>query len=198
MQIVVLAEFAVASGGAEKVAVESARGLAEAGLDVTYIQAIDGPVDALLAHPRIRRIGLGNTDIWQRPAHRAALTGLWDAEAAARLGAALDALPVRPDLIHLHQWTRSLSPSVFPALFARDLPVVTTLHDYFLACPNGVYYRCDAGGRERLQRAGFGLIEAIIDAVRAGEKVVVQGRDDGQVAREQGREDARRQAARPL
>ena len=72
MQIVVLAEFAVASGGAEKVAVESARGLAEAGLDVTYIQAIDGPVDDLLDHPRIRRIGLGNTDIWQRPAHRAA------------------------------------------------------------------------------------------------------------------------------
>lgn len=176
MQIVVLAEFAVASGGAEKVAVESARGLAEAGLDVTYIQAIDGPVDALLAHPRICRIGLGNTDIWQRPAHRAALTGLWDAEAAARLGAALDALPVRPDLIHLHQWTRSLSPSVFPALFARDLPVVTTLHDYFLACPNGVYYRFDQAEPCALKPLSAACIAAPCDGRSRLHKLVRVGR----------------------
>lgn len=143
MQIVVLAEFAVASGGAEKVAVESARALAEAGAAVTYIQAIAGPADPLLDHPGIRRISLGTTDIWTRPAHKAAINGLWDAQAAARLGAALDGLQVRPDLVHLHQWTRSLSPSVFPVLFSRELPVVTTLHDYFLACPNGVYYRFD-------------------------------------------------------
>jgi glycosyltransferase involved in cell wall biosynthesis len=176
MQIVVLAEFAVASGGAEKVAVESARGLAEAGIDVTYIQAIDGPVDALLAHPRIRRIGLGNTDIWQRPAHRAALTGLWDAEAAARLGAALDALPVRPDLIHLHQWTRSLSPSVFPALFARDLPVVTTLHDYFLACPNGVYYRFDQAEPCALKPLSAACIAAPCDGRSRLHKLIRVGR----------------------
>ncbi|KQQ45214.1 glycosyl transferase family 1 [Methylobacterium sp. Leaf125] len=176
MQIVVLAEFAVASGGAEKVAVESARGLAEAGIDVTYIQAIDGPVDALLAHPRIRRIGLGNTDIWQRPAHRAAFTGLWDAEAAARLGAALDALPVRPDLIHLHQWTRSLSPSVFPALFARDLPVVTTLHDYFLACPNGVYYRFDQAEPCALKPLSAACIAAPCDGRSRLHKLVRVGR----------------------
>ena len=176
MQIVVLAEFAVASGGAEKVAVESARGLAEAGIDVTYIQAIDGPVDALLAHPRIRRIGLGNTDIWQRPAHRAALTGLWDAEAAARLGAALDALPVRPDLIHLHQWTRSLSPSVFPTLFARDLPVVTTLHDYFLACPNGVYYRFDQAEPCALKPLSAACIAAPCDGRSRLHKLVRVGR----------------------
>jgi glycosyltransferase involved in cell wall biosynthesis len=176
MQIVVLAEFAVASGGAEKVAVESARGLAEAGADVTYIQAIDGPADDLLDHPRIRRIGLGNTDIWQRPAHRAALTGLWDAEAAARLGAALDALPVRPDLIHLHQWTRSLSPSVFPALFARGLPVVTTLHDYFLACPNGVYYRFDRAEPCTLKPLSAACIAAPCDGRSRLHKLVRVGR----------------------
>ncbi|NEU11495.1 glycosyltransferase family 4 protein [Methylobacterium sp. BTF04] len=143
MHIVVLAEFAVASGGAEKVAVESARGLANAGIDVTYIQAIDGPVDPLLDHPRITRVCLGNADIWSRPAHRAAFAGIWNADAARRLGAALARLPTPPDLVHLHQWTRSLSPSVFGTLFKQGVPVVATLHDYFLACPNGVYYRFD-------------------------------------------------------
>lgn len=176
MQIVVLAEFAVASGGAEKVAVESARGLAEAGIDVTYIQAIDGPVDPLLDHPRIRRLSLGNTDIWQRPAHRAALDGLWSAEAAARLGAALDGLPVRPDLIHLHQWTRSLSPSVFPALFARDVPVVATLHDYFLACPNGVYYRFDQAEPCTLTPLSAACIAAPCDGRSRLHKLVRVGR----------------------
>lgn len=143
MHVVVLAEFAVASGGAEKVAVESARGLAEAGVDVTYIQAIAGPADPLLDHPRISRIELGNADIWDRPRIEAAVSGIWDRASARRLAAALDELAVPPDAIHLHQWTRSLSPSVFPVLLGRRVPVLLTLHDYFLACPNGVYYRFD-------------------------------------------------------
>ncbi|KQP92063.1 glycosyltransferase [Methylobacterium sp. Leaf117] len=182
MQIVVLAEFAVASGGAEKVAVESARGLAEAGIDVTYIQAIDGPMDPLLDHARIRRITLGNTDIWARPAHRAAFGGLWDAGAATRLGAALDALPVRPDLIHLHQWTRSLSPSVFPILFARNLPVAVTAHDYFLACPNGVYYRFDRAEPCTLKPLSAPCIAAPCDGRTRLHKLVRVGRSMAQRA----------------
>ncbi|GJD96794.1 glycosyltransferase [Methylobacterium iners] len=143
MHVVVLAEFAVPSGGAEKVALESARGLAETGLTVTYVQAIEGPADPLLDHPRITRIGLGLADVWTRSALSAALSAIWHREAARRLVRALDGLAWPPDVLHLHQWTRSLSPSVFPVLFARSVPVVTTLHDYFLACPNGVHYRFD-------------------------------------------------------
>lgn len=143
MHIVILAEFAVASGGAEKVAVESAHGLARAGMDVTFIQAIEGPADPLLDHPNIRRVCLGNADIWNRPALEAALSGIWSRDAAARLRAVLSALPQPADIVHLHQWTRSLSPSVFPVLLGSGIPLVVTLHDYFLACPNGVYYRFD-------------------------------------------------------
>lgn len=143
MHVVILAEFAVASGGAEKVAVESARGLAEAGVDVTFLQAIDGPADTLLDHPRIARVSLGLDDIWTQPAWRGAITGIWHAEAARRLAVALDALTLPPDCIHLHQWTRALSPAVMPVLLDRGVPVALTLHDYFLACPNGLYYRFD-------------------------------------------------------
>jgi hypothetical protein len=72
VHVVILAEFAAASGGAEKVALESARGLAEAGLAVTYIQAISGAVDPLLDHAGIQRIDLGLPDIWSLGAARAA------------------------------------------------------------------------------------------------------------------------------
>ena len=143
MHVVILAEFAAASGGAEKVALESARGLAEAGLAVTYIQAIPGPADPLLDHGGIRRIVLGLPDIWTLGGVRAAAAGIWHAAAARRLAAARARLPAQPDCIHLHQWTRALSPAIFPVLFARGVPVVVTLHDYALACPNGVYYRFD-------------------------------------------------------
>lgn len=143
MHVVILAEFAAASGGAEKVAVESARGLAEAGARVTYIQAVEGPVDPLLDHPRLRRVALALPDVWSLPAWRGAVTGIWNAEAARRLAAALDALPEPVDCLHLHQWSRAFSPAVLPVLLARPAPLVLTLHDYFLACPNGVYYRFD-------------------------------------------------------
>ena len=143
MHVVILAEFASASGGAEKVALESARGLAEAGLDVTYIQAIPGPVDPLLDHVGIRRIVLGLPDIWSLGGIRAAAAGIWHAAAARALAAALGGLPVRPDCLHLHQWTRALSPAIIPVLSGTGVPVVVTLHDYALACPNGVYYRFD-------------------------------------------------------
>ncbi|MDO9426113.1 MAG: glycosyltransferase [Methylobacterium sp.] len=177
MNIVILAEFAVASGGAEKVAVESARGLAEAGHAVTYIQAIDGPTDPLLDHPGIARIGLHNADIWNRPAHRAAISGVWDGQSATRIGAALDGLPARPDLVHIHQWTRSLSPSVFPALFSRDLPVVVTLHDYFMACPNGVYYRFDTEAPCTLTPLSPSCLAAPCDGKSRLHKLVRVGRN---------------------
>ncbi|AWN34613.1 glycosyltransferase [Methylobacterium radiodurans] len=142
MHLVVLAEFAAPSGGAEKVALESARGLADLGLTVSYLQGVSGPVDPLLDHPRIRRVDLGLPDIWSRGAVAGAVAGIWHRAAAERVGAALASLPP-PDIVHLHQWTRSLSPSVFPVLRASGAPVLVTLHDYFLACPNGVYYRFD-------------------------------------------------------
>ncbi|MCE4224217.1 glycosyltransferase family 4 protein [Methylobacterium sp. C25] len=163
MHVVILAEFAVASGGAEKVAVESARGLAEAGVAVSFIQAIDGPVDPLLDHPRINRIGLGLADVWSLPAWKGAVTGIWHGEAARRLAAALDALPVPADCIHLHQWTRALSPAVLPVLLARGVPVTLTLHEYFLACPNGLYYRFDQGEPCALKPLSASCVAAACD-----------------------------------
>ena len=176
MHIVILAEFAVASGGAEKVAVESARGLAEAGIDVTYIQAITGPADALLVHPRLTRICLGLDDVWNLPAWRGALTGIWNGAAASRLKAALDSLPEAPDLIHLHQWTRALSPSVMPVLVAHGVPVAMTLHEYFLACPNGLYYRFDQGEPCALKPMSASCLTAACDPKSRLHKLVRVGR----------------------
>ncbi|MEE7458311.1 glycosyl transferase family 1 [Methylorubrum populi] len=176
MHVVIVAEFAAASGGAEKVAVESARALAEAGAEVTYIQAVAGPADPLLAHPRLRRIGLDLPDVWSLPALRGALGGIWNGEAAARLASVLDALPQPPDCLHLHQFTRALSPAVLPVLLGRAVPLVLTLHDYALACPNGVYYRFDRAEPCALRPMSGACLAAACDPKSRLHKAVRLGR----------------------
>jgi glycosyltransferase involved in cell wall biosynthesis len=143
LHVVVIADFAHPSGGAQKVALESARAVAEEGHDVTYIHSIGDEGDAVLDHPRIRRIGLGLDDIWQRPLPRALIEGVWYQQAALMLRNIVAALPSGPTILHLHQWTRGFSASLFPVLVQSGLPLVITLHEYFTACPNGLYYRFD-------------------------------------------------------
>lgn len=143
MHIIVLADYAIADGGAPKVAIESARALADCAVPVTFIHAVGDAGDPLLDHPGITRIGLGLSDVWSQPIHKAALNGIWNRTASEKLTAAL-ARAARPgSIVHLHQWTKAFSPAVFSAVRASGLPLVATMHDYFLACPTGVFYRFD-------------------------------------------------------
>jgi glycosyltransferase involved in cell wall biosynthesis len=143
MHVIVLADFAIADGGAPKVAIESARALAEQGVAITYIHAVGDRLDPLLDHPGIAAIGLGLADVWSQPIHRAAVNGVWSRAAGIKLRAALTRI-ARPDsIVHLHQWTKALSPAAFSAIRASGLPLAVTMHDYFLACPVGVFYRFD-------------------------------------------------------
>ncbi len=42
----------------------------------------------------------------------------------------------KPDIAHLHNFYHYLSPSIISALKKNNIPVVMTLHDYKLICPN--------------------------------------------------------------
>ena len=141
MKAVILSDFAVPSGGAQKVAVESALALAEAGVEVTLLHSIAGE-DPRLDRPGIQRLALGLKDVWELPAVEGARLGIWNRAAAARLAAMLPSLAEGgATVLHLHQWTRAFSPAILPPLLASGMPLAVTAHDYFLSCPNGVYYR---------------------------------------------------------
>ncbi|MCJ7498512.1 MAG: glycosyltransferase [candidate division Zixibacteria bacterium] len=47
----------------------------------------------------------------------------------------------KPDLAHLHNIYHQISPSILPVLKKRDIPVVMTLHDFKLVCPNYTFLR---------------------------------------------------------
>ena len=140
MRVIIVCDQAHVNGGAAKVAIRSARGLAEAGCDVVFACAV-GPVADDLRHPNIRVALMDAPDIWQiKNPLKAAATGVWNA-AAGRWLAALLAREAGPDtLIHLHHWTRVFSPAGLRAIAESRLPVCVTMHNYFSFCPNGAYF----------------------------------------------------------
>ena len=65
---------------------------------------------------------------------RAAARILYSREAKKRIEALVDG--TGPDVAHLHNIAHQLSPSVLYGLKSRGVPVVQTLHDFKLVCPN--------------------------------------------------------------
>jgi glycosyltransferase involved in cell wall biosynthesis len=144
LTILILADHAMAEGGAPQVAIASARALANRGHAVIYIHAVGEAGDPLLEGvPNLTRIGLGEADIWDKPALRAVRDGLWNHAAARKLGAILARHRNGHALVHVHQWTRGFSPAIFAAIRAAGLPLVISMHDYFIACPTGLKFRFD-------------------------------------------------------
>jgi glycosyltransferase involved in cell wall biosynthesis len=48
-----------------------------------------------------------------------------------------------PDLVHVHNFFPILSPSIYDACQAAQIPVVQTLHNYRLVCPKAIPFRND-------------------------------------------------------
>jgi glycosyltransferase involved in cell wall biosynthesis len=59
---------------------------------------------------------------------------IYSTEARRKFAALLDRFS--PDLIHLQNFLRHITPSILFEARQRGLPIVWTLHDYYLACPN--------------------------------------------------------------
>lgn len=164
MRVIIIADHAIAEGGAPQVAIASACGLAAAGHEVVYIHGVGEAGDAALdGQPGIRRIGLGGRDVWSKPLPVAARDGIWNHEYQARLMALLAGMADGNTVVHVHQWTKFFSPSVFATIRAAGLPLVTTLHDYFLSCPTGLMYRFDQQAPCALRPLSAGCLMARCD-----------------------------------
>lgn len=140
MRVIILADLSDMTGGAQKVAAQSAQALADAGVDTVLITST-GTGDVV--EGRLNRVGLGLPDVWGLPLHKGAMAGVWNKRAAHLLAQQLESFDEGQCIVHLHQWTRAFSPSVFSVLARSSMPFAVTLHDYSLFCPNGLYYRFD-------------------------------------------------------
>jgi glycosyltransferase involved in cell wall biosynthesis len=144
MRIVIVCDPGHVDGGAAKVAIASARGLAESGVPVDYAYS-HGPVAPELNHPNIRLHDLEMASVWTKSnPMSAAAQGIWNARARQKLEDILRPLGREETVVHFHQWTKAFSPSVLAAPSRLRIPAIVSLHDYFLSCPNGAYYHFPA------------------------------------------------------
>lgn len=165
MTIVVATDFAYVNGGAAKIALGSAKGLAGRGHDVTLFSAVGPVADDLRDVPGLRHVCLDQLDVWRDPNRmRAAAHSLWNHAAARRLTDVLAAMDPERTIVHLHSWTKALSSSVVRAAASRGFHVVTTLHDFLSVCPNGTFFNHGSGCRCHLRPMSAACVTTNCDA----------------------------------
>lgn len=140
MHILVVADHAWVNGGQSKVAIESSIGLAGRGHRVTYFAAV-GPADERLAAAGIKVVCLNQYDVNTAPsALRFIPQYNWNREAAKRLAELIGSMDASDSVVHVHAFAKAVSPSIGPVLVRSPVPVVYTMHEFFLVCPNGGFY----------------------------------------------------------
>lgn len=138
--IIIINDHAYVSGGAAKVAIHSAIGLAKAGLNVVFFAAV-GPIDKELLNSNVKVICLNQDEALQiRPRCKGIIQGLWNKSASKRLSALLKQYSTDNTVVHVHNFTKALTSSIFYILKKYRFNTFITLHDYFTSCPNGGYY----------------------------------------------------------
>jgi len=140
-EVVILNDYASPTGGSTAVALAAAAGLAAHDVPVTYFSAV-GPVAPLLtSHPRLTPVCLDQTDLGRNPRRwRAVVDGCRNARAVRALRTVLARKSRARTVVHAHTWSQALSPFTLAAVRRMGFRLVLTLHDYFVACPNGQFF----------------------------------------------------------
>ena len=140
MSVLVVNNFCHAQGGASRVAIDEAVALAHSGVRVIFFGAV-GPVCPELQQAPLEVVCLQQRELAAAGGRAHVLVqGLWNAKAHRALATVLDRLDPESTIVHLHGFTQALSSSPVRCAVGRGFSVVYTLHDFFLACPNGAFF----------------------------------------------------------
>jgi glycosyltransferase involved in cell wall biosynthesis len=138
------------TGGAEIASLMTCRGLMRRGLDVRVLT-----VNARQSQEVDRRYQWEGVPVHQttfRTPRRSALTDIFDWRVYTETLREINR--TRPDVIHVHNVSgASLAP--FVAARRAGVPVVATLHDHWLLCPNNMLYRADGEFCDPARSAGY-------------------------------------------
>lgn len=138
-RVVILNDSSVAKGGATGLAILSAKMLRARGHEVTFVSG-DAGDDGTLAELGIQLVAMGGKLLLDDTRLNAMRNGVYNTRIRDRLARDIKAHDTEDTIYHLHGWSRVLSPSVFDALKPVAKRTFIHAHDFFLACPNGVYF----------------------------------------------------------
>jgi glycosyltransferase involved in cell wall biosynthesis len=141
LEVVVLNDHAAINGGSSSVAIASAMELAARGVRVTFFAAVGPVAPELRRADNLEVICLGQEEIAKNPNRWQAFGSGWRNERAVRaLGELLRTMSPDRTIVHAHGWTKALSPFALSTVTRRGFRLVVTLHDFFIACPNGGFF----------------------------------------------------------
>lgn len=140
--IVMVYDRATINGGAAKVAVQSAIELAKSCDNQVIYFAANSDIDECLRTNRSVKTVCINTSCIAESENKikAAVYGIWNQKAKAEFSKLLADLDPNNTIIHIHGWTKALSVSVIAYAQKMKFPILITLHDYFIVCPNGGFF----------------------------------------------------------
>lgn len=152
--VVILNDFGWVNGGQSKIAIDSALELQASGIAVCFV-AGTGPIDDRLRDSGVECHVVAEHDILSDPNRlRAATSGIWNCKTAKTVAKCIKARDPSTTVVHVHGWAKSLSPSIGPVVTQAKAAHVYTLHEYFLACPNGGFYDYQANAICRRRALG--------------------------------------------
>ena len=136
--IIIINDFNYIQGGASKVAIQTANLLCE---DYNIIFFSGDSKETNVLDSRVKNICTNQGEaLKDKNKLRGAINGIYNFRAKKELEKILKTLNKEETIIHIHGWTKCLSSSVFDIIFKMKFKVILTMHDYFIACPNGGYF----------------------------------------------------------
>ncbi|MCL6472479.1 MAG: glycosyltransferase [Firmicutes bacterium] len=88
---------------------------------------------------RVFRYEVGNQIINNMSKLTVALATVWNRSSYNRF---LELLSnIKPDVVHFHNTFPLISPSAYYAVKSKGIPIIQTLHNYRLLCPNAMFFR---------------------------------------------------------
>lgn len=126
-------------GGAEVVVYNNCDGLLQRGIDASVLMINARIPQARDEHHRIEGVPVHEVTYRPLPVGGGFLQAF---DPRVYGGVVAELKRVRPDLVHIHN-VSGATMAPFVACRRLDLPVVLTLHDHWLLCPNNMLYRAD-------------------------------------------------------
>ena len=136
--VVVACDYAYVEGGAAKMAINTAILLSRnPGLRVVFLGGCGEP-SLELRDSAVTCILFRLPDLLQNPNKADAfIHGIYNGNVYRKAKEFLQTLDPEETVLHVHTWTKVLTSAVFRAAHDCGIRIFLTIHDYFLACPNG-------------------------------------------------------------
>lgn len=133
MKILEVNKFYHVRGGADKHFIDLANLLKSNGNEAAVF-AMDHPENLHSEWSKyfVNRVDYENGNIFNKI--KGMLRLFWSFEAKRKIAKLLNEF--QPDVVHIHNIYHQISPSILPEIKKRNIPVVMTVHDWKLICPN--------------------------------------------------------------